>query len=185
MHARTASDTYVELCGEDKTEPGDEHRCGKLMKSIYGSKAPVHDWQSEVTRTMKDFGIQAKQSISVCVFWLSAKRHESVGTRRRFRIIRPTVGTRVAVQKLAKQFETKTVRFGEDDDLAKESRVLNRIVRWHPCKGTTHEGDPRHVEIISREAGEGELKTISTLTAKRKRDARDWKRRDKICTSAG
>ena len=27
-YARTASDMYVELCKEDKTEPGDEHRCG-------------------------------------------------------------------------------------------------------------------------------------------------------------
>ena len=32
MYARTTSDIYVELSEEDKTEPGDENRCGKLIK---------------------------------------------------------------------------------------------------------------------------------------------------------
>ena len=36
MHARTASDIYVELREEDKTSPGDGHRCGKFVKSMYG-----------------------------------------------------------------------------------------------------------------------------------------------------
>ena len=31
-HARTASDLYVKFCEEDKTEPGYDHRCGKLIK---------------------------------------------------------------------------------------------------------------------------------------------------------
>ena len=30
IHARTSSVINVEKCEEDKTEPGDEHRCGKL-----------------------------------------------------------------------------------------------------------------------------------------------------------
>ena len=55
---------------------------------------------------------------------------------------------------------------GEEDDLAKEARVLNRIVRWHPRKGITCEADPTHAEIFSREAGAEELKTISTPAAK-------------------
>ena len=32
--ARTVSDINVELCKEDKTERGDEHRCGKLVNSM-------------------------------------------------------------------------------------------------------------------------------------------------------
>ena len=31
MHARTASDIYVEWCQEDKTEPADEHRCALMI----------------------------------------------------------------------------------------------------------------------------------------------------------
>ena len=53
MHARKTSDIYVELCEEDKCEPGEEHRCGKLVKSMYGTRGAAHDWQSEVTGTSK------------------------------------------------------------------------------------------------------------------------------------
>ena len=58
VYARTSSDKNVELCEVDKTEPGDENRCGKLIKSMYGTRAPAHDWQSEVTRTMTDLGFK-------------------------------------------------------------------------------------------------------------------------------
>ena len=34
MHARTASDVYVEFCEEDKTEPRDEHRRTTHIKSM-------------------------------------------------------------------------------------------------------------------------------------------------------
>ena len=50
---------------------------------------------------------------------------------------------------MQKKFETKTVMVGEDDDLAKEARVLNPIVRWHSRKGITYEIDPSvHAEIM-------------------------------------
>ena len=38
IYGRTSSDMYVELCEEDKTEPGDENKCGKLLKSMYGTR---------------------------------------------------------------------------------------------------------------------------------------------------
>ena len=47
MHARMASDIHVELCEENKTELGDEYRCRKLIKSMYGTMAAAHDWEAE------------------------------------------------------------------------------------------------------------------------------------------
>ena len=67
---------------------------------------------------------------------------------------------------LKRMFETKMAMVGEDDDLAKDSRVLKRTVRSHPRKGTTCEADPWHAEIISRDTGAQKLKTISTPAAK-------------------
>ena len=61
---------------------------------------------------------------------------------------------------LKKKFETKMIMVGEDDNMAREARVLNRIVRWHPKKGITYEAYPRHAEIIIRDTEN--LKTIST-----------------------
>ena len=85
MHARTTSDMYVELCEEDKSDIGDVHRCGKLVKSMYGTRAASRDWPSEVRRTNERFGISIGQSISVRVP-ASAKRRQSAGTRGRIRI---------------------------------------------------------------------------------------------------
>ena len=62
---------------------------------------------------------------------------------------------------LKKKFETKMIMMREDDDMAKEARVLNRIVTWHPREGITYEADPRHAEIISRDTGAENFKTIS------------------------
>ena len=78
-----------------------------------------------------------------------------------------------------KEFETKMTMVGEDDELAKEARALNRIVRWHPRRGITHEADPRLAETISRYTGAEELKTISTPAAKETgRETQEEKRHD-------
>ena len=65
MHARTASDRNVELCEKDKTEPVGEHRCGKLVQSVYKTTATAHNKQSKVTKQWKT--PYARQSISVRV----------------------------------------------------------------------------------------------------------------------
>ena len=119
MHARTSIDTAVELCEKDRTEQGDEHRCGKPVKSLRGARPAVHDWQSRVTRTMKDLRFKQGRA-SPCVFW------------HRQRDIKALVHGDDFVssgESLQKEFETKMVMVGEDDDLAKEVRVPNRNVR--------------------------------------------------------
>ena len=74
---------------------------------------------------------------------------------------------------LKKKFETKMTM------MAKEARVLNRIVRWHPRKGITFEADPRHAEFISRDTGAENLKTISTPAAEEAgRETEEDKRQD-------
>ena len=49
----------------------------------------------------------------------------------------------MVVQRLKKKFKTKMIMVGEDDDMAEEARVLNRIARCHPRKGITFAADPR------------------------------------------
>ena len=77
------------------------------------------------------------------------------------------------------KFETKIIMVGEDGDLGKEARVLNRIVRWHPQKGIIYDVDRKHVEIIIRDIGAEKLKTISTPAAKETgRETEEEKRPD-------
>ncbi len=54
---------------------------------------------------------------------------------------------------LAMAWKIKSNLVGEDKDLDKQLRVLNRIVRWKPGIGLTYEPDPRHAEILIREMG--------------------------------
>ena len=88
-------------------------------------------------------------------------------------------------QGLKKKFETKMIMMGEDDDMAKEARVLNRIVRWHPRKGITYKDDPRHAEkpVVTQEQ---RVSIPSQRRLRRKREEKQRRRRrDKICKSAG
>ena len=66
MHARPAM-TYAWSCVRRTIPSRDEPRCGR--KSIYGTRAAACDWQSEVTRTMKDLVFE-QGGKSPCVFWL-------------------------------------------------------------------------------------------------------------------
>ena len=85
------------------------------------------------------------------------------------------------LKKKKKKFETKMIMVGEDDDLAKKARVLNRIVRWHPRKGATEEADPRHAETISRDTGAEKLKAVSTPATKEPGRETEEERRQYLC----
>ena len=51
-------------------------------------------------------------------------------------------------EELEAKYEIKVTIIGEAPDLAKEGRILNRIIRWHPGRGVSYEADPRHAEEI-------------------------------------
>ena len=120
MYARTASDRNVELCEEDKTEPGSREQMPESHKKMYGTRAAAHDWQSEVTRTM------AKHFLACSRTGKAILKRSFTGTN----LSHPMKAELGWLCKgLLKKFETKMTMVGEDDDLAKEARVLNRIVR--------------------------------------------------------
>ena len=176
MHARTASDIFVDLCEEDKTEPGVEHRCRKLIKSMYGTRADAHDWQADVTRTMKDLGFKQGEA-SPCVFWHRQRDIKALVHGNDFVSSGEGAELEWLWKGLKSTSETK-MTMGKDDNMAKEARVLNRIVRWHSRKAITHEADPRHAAITIRGTGAENFNTISTPAAKE--TGRERMRRDDL-----
>ena len=62
---------------------------------------------------------------------------------------------------LKHRYAIKTATISEDETLAKEVRILNRTVKWHPGEGVAVEADPRHVEIAIVDTGAGNAKTLS------------------------
>ena len=67
-------------------------------------------------------------------------------------------------QNMHESFLMKVVgKLGRDQEVSKELRVLNRILRWTP-QGITYEADPRHVELPIKEFSPtgGSVKTAGT-----------------------
>ena len=112
---------YVELCEEDKTEQGDEHWCGKLIQSMCRTREAAHDWQAEVTRTMKDLEFKQGKALHMCSGNGKETSRHSCKAELEW-----------LIKGLKNKFETKVINVGEDDDMAK-------IVRWHPRNGITFE----------------------------------------------
>ena len=129
---------------------------------------------------MKDLGYKQWKA-SLCVLWHRQRDIKALVHGDDF----VSFGERVEVEWLCKglknKFETKMIMVGEVDDMAKEARVLNRIVRWHLKRGITYEADTWHAEIIIRDTGAESLKTISTpATREMGRETEDEKRRQDL-----
>ena len=141
-----------------------------------GTRAAAHDWQTEVTRTMKEPGFKQGKA-SPCVFWHRQRDIKALVHADDF----VSSCERAELEWLCKglkKFETKMIMVGEDDDMANQARVLNRIVR-HPREGITHEAGPRHAEIISRDTGAEAAKETRRETEEKRQDLKrpqsEWK----------
>ena len=63
VYAKSERDVYIELPEEDY----EEGMCGKLVKSMYGTRDAARNWEMEYTGFMRDAGF--KQGIaSPCAF---------------------------------------------------------------------------------------------------------------------
>eukprot|EP00974_Lingulodinium_polyedra_P115314 11154815-Lingulodinium_polyedra.AAC.1 len=64
FYAEARSKVYIELPEEDQ----EEGMCGRLRKSMYGTRDAAHNWEKEYVGFMKEAGF--KQGISTpCVFY--------------------------------------------------------------------------------------------------------------------
>ena len=67
FYATSLKPTFEEICPED-FEPGDEHRCGELNVSIYGTRPAAGNWQRFYTQKLVESGF-LKASSSTCIFF--------------------------------------------------------------------------------------------------------------------
>ena len=66
FHAKAVRPAYVKLPAED-LQPGDEHRCGKVLMSMYGTRDAALNWAMEYGETLRSAGyVQGKGN--PCVF---------------------------------------------------------------------------------------------------------------------
>ena len=141
---------HVKLPNEDKMD-GDEHMCGELRVSMYGTRDAAMDWATEYGDTLKQAGfVQGKHS--ACLFYHEEKEVAVMVHGDDFVAAGDPKHLAETEAILAKKYKIKVERLGPDDDDLKEVNILNKIVRI-TTEGIELEADPRHAELIIRELG--------------------------------
>ena len=173
MYAKAKGTTYIEIPPEDIETEEDKDKVGLLVRAMYGTRAAAQEWQDEFTQTLKEDGFIVGKS-SPCLFW-DDRRDIKVfvhgddflcsGSRKALEELRCTLGAK---------YKIKSEMIGEDMDLKKEMKVLNRTIKWVDNWGVTCEADARHAEIIIDQTGANDKTSLKSPWAKD--DNSDFKR---------
>ena len=104
--------------------------CGKLVKSLYGTRDAAQNWEEAYTTFMKDIGFKSG-IVSSCMFYHEARDIRVVVHGDDFTIL----GSRKALDWYKAQIENKFEikykgRMGPGKDDIKSVRILNRIITW-------------------------------------------------------
>ena len=148
FYAPARRKVFVELAPEDYP-PGDEHMCGLLRYSLNGTRdAAQNGEEEELASTLSDLKL-TRGSACPCVWRGRIKGEDVVATVHGDDI---TVGgerlaVELVIKMISKTYEIKKQVFGEDPDLAKSGRKLNRVIEWDR-DGITIEAHQRHVREI-------------------------------------
>ena len=76
FHAPARRRVFVELPSED-CQPGDEHMCGLLQYSLYGTRDAAQSWEEELTSTLSD--LKLTRGVACPCVW---RGHINRGARR-------------------------------------------------------------------------------------------------------
>ena len=147
FHAMARRDVYVDLPEED----GSPGMCGKLIKSLYGTRDAAQNWENEYINFMKEVGFDSGIS-SPCIFEHKLGGIKAVVHGDDFTL----TGTRNDLDWLKSRMESKFEikhkgRMGPRPDM-KSVRILNRVITWTD-QGIEYESDQRHAEIIIKQMG--------------------------------
>ncbi len=146
FYAPAKKDIFIRLPDEDY-EPG---MCGKLLKSMYGTRDAASNWEDCYMDFANEAGFKSGIA-SPCVFkhesralWLTVHGDD-------FTLLGGDHDLDWFENKIKEEFEVKVRgRLGPGKEDMKAIRILNRIVEWTK-EGLRYEADQRHAEIIVKE----------------------------------
>ena len=152
LHATPDRRVFVELPPELR-RPG---FCGRLRRCLYGTRDAPKRWEAYLSGEFRKMGF-LQGVASACCFRNENRDVRCVVHGDDFVFVGRDADLAWIEQEMAKSFLTKVVgKLGCDADDLKETRVLNRVLRWTP-EGITYETDPRHAEILARDWAPGSL----------------------------
>lgn len=128
FHAKAKCEVFVQLPQEDR-KPGEEHLCGRLKFSMYGTRGAALNWFEKYSQRLINIGF--KQGLATpCVFYHQERAirayvhgddYVSTGMSHQLKWLK---------QELEKQYQIKTQVLGGEEGHLKEVKILNRIVVW-------------------------------------------------------
>ena len=135
--------------------------CGKLDKSMYGTRDAAQNWEETYVGFMESLGFQRGRA-SPCVFSHAKRGVRAVIHGDDFTILGFEGELDWFRGQIRGNFEVKfrgRLGPGRGDD--KAVRILNRVVYWD-AEGIKYEPDQRHAEIIIQQLGLKGKKTAVT-----------------------
>ena len=143
---------YVEIPAEDH-EPGDEHRCGELLASMYGTRDAARNWYEELRRTFLEIGATVGIA-SPSVFRVPGEIDDVLVAIHGDDIV--AAGEQKDLERLLarlrERFELKHKFLGRGCGKHQTIELLNgKVTLENTC--ITIEADARHVNLIIQEAG--------------------------------
>ena len=160
FHAKVERDVYIQLPEEDRNK-GEEHLCGKLRLSMYGTRDADQNWYKEYSQQLVKMGFRQGVA-SPCTFYHHVRQlrtyvhgddYVSTGTTDNLQWMRA---------ELEKRYQVKTQVLGPGEGQLKQEKILNRIVSWDGSRGIVYEADPRHAEIVIDQLKLQDAKDVST-----------------------
>ena len=153
---------YIELPTEI-AEPG---KCGRLLKSLYGTRDAAQNWEVEYSRFMESVGFSRGTSTPRS-FYNQEKELRVVAHGDDFTVLGWEHQLNWFLEKIRGVYEIKQSRIGPAPADKKAVRILNRVLQWTDF-GLDWEADQRHSELITRHCNLGDKpKAVSTPGGKR------------------
>ena len=167
---------FVELPPKDY-QAGDEHMCGLLRHVLNGTRDAAQNWEEALAATLSK--LKLTRGIACTCVWQGRTRGEHVVAMVRRDDI-TICGKRPALERLIKMIsrkhEIKKPVNGEDADLKRSGRILNRVTAWGR-DGITTEADHRHFREMLMDLHLERANHIATPCVKEKEKRDKCKRR--------
>ena len=134
--------------------------CGKLNKSMYGTRDAAQNWEREYESAFLNLGFSQGKS-SPCLFYLKERDIRVVVHGDDMTCLGDSNSLHWLAEELKKVYELKVrAILGPDPRDDKQVRILNRIVSWYES-GIQYEPDQR-VEIVIKALGLEKAKSVAT-----------------------
>lgn len=154
---------YIELPSADPQAGGS--KVGLLRKALYGTRDAPQIWQHEVRKTLKQMGFR-QSTLQPSVYVHDEMEIMLVVHVDDFLVAASQEALDWVYNEMSKVYELKKTVVSSCPEDAHETSYLNRKIRWDVQNWMSYEGDDKHTELLLREWGMVQCKSVSSTLTK-------------------